>query len=128
MNKFSKYYKLAGLNFLKFFQKYYLIIAMVLVTVVALVVRYVFVLYPTGDTVAFILGTDEPMYVAYDQPWMIQIDHVGFLKFYTINSDYSPLFLFVLAIMTLLPKGDVVNIDGYYFDFYTNVYVLSIFI
>ena len=45
-NTVSKGWKLAGLNFLKFFQKYYLIIAMALVTVVALVVRYVFVLYP----------------------------------------------------------------------------------
>jgi len=119
-NAVTKGWKLAGLNFLKFFQKYYLIIAMALVTIVALVVRYVFVLYPTGDTVAFILGVEEPMYVAYDQPWMIQIDQVGFSNFYTINSDYSPLFLFVLAIMTLLPKGKQINVDNYYFDFYEN--------
>ena len=112
-NTIIKYYKLAGLQFLKFFKKYWLIIAMAAVTLVALIVRHIFVLFPTGDSVNFMVAT-------YSDSWMSQIDNLGFVNFFRIESDYSPLFLFMLAILSLFPKGKVVNIDNFGYTFYEN--------
>ena len=125
-NSIIKYYKLAGLYFLKFFKKYWLIATMAAVTLVALIVRYVFVLFPTGDSVNFMVATDE-------YSWMSQIDNLGFINFFRIDSDYSPLFLFMLAILSLFPKGKIVNIDNFGYTFYENrmIYlktVLTLFI
>ena len=121
MEKFIKWYKLAGLYFLKFFKKYYLIIAMALVTIVALIARYAVVMFPTGDSVGFMVGTDSGT-------WMNQIEAVGFRNFYTIESDYSPIFLFFLAILTFLPKGNVVSY-GTGGEFYSNrmIYVKTLY-
>ena len=51
---------------------------------------------------------------------MSQIDNLGFVNFFRIESDYSPLFLFMLAILSLFPKGKVVNIDNFGYTFYEN--------
>ena len=77
---------------------------MAAVTLVALIVRHIFVLFPTGDSVNFMVAT-------YSDSWMSQIDNLGFVNFFRIESAYSPFFLFMLAILSLLPKGKVVNID-----------------
>lgn len=110
-NSIGKFFRLVGLNFLKFFQKYYLIIAMVLVTLVALVVRYKFIMYPTNDIVGYILAG-----------WMQEIKDGGFASFYKANSDYSPIYLFMLAILLLFPDGKLitVNSNGWNYTFYEN--------
>ena len=120
LNKFVKGYKLCGLHFIKFVKKYYLIIAMALVTIVAMIARYMFVMYPTNDMVGYILNG-----------WMPEIDELGFTNFYKVDSDYSPLYLFLLAILCLLPKGKQVTItdNGWNYTFFDNrmVYVKTIY-
>lgn len=75
---------------------------MVLVTIISLSVRYLVCLNPTNDIVGYILNG-----------WMKSIESVGFYKFYSIDADYSPLFLFIIAIFTCLPKGNEASINGY---------------
>ena len=75
---------------------------MVLVTIISLSVRYLVCLNPTNDIVGYILNG-----------WMKSIESVGFNKFYSIDADYSPLFLFIIAIFTCLPKGNEASINGY---------------
>ena len=110
-----KYYKLAGLFLLKFLQKYYLIIAMVLATIVAMVARYVVVLHPTQDSVGYVLN------------WMGEIKENGFTSFYSTTADYSPIYMFMIAILSLLPAGKHVNINGY--EFYQNqlIYIKTVY-
>ena len=114
-NTTVKYYKLAGLFFLKFLQKHYLIIAMVITTILALVARYVVVLHPTQDSVGYVLG------------WMKEIKENGFTSFYQTTADYSPIFMFMLAILSLLPSGAEVKVNG--FTFYQNdmIYVKTVY-
>lgn len=110
----SKYIK-CGEICLDFFHKYYLIIIPLIVTVLALVIRYTIIMFPTGDLAGIVFS------------WMRGIQEVGFSKFYTVKSDYTPLFMFVIAIITLLPTGKLVTVDGY--TFYVNwmYYVKSIY-
>lgn len=98
----NKYWRLAGLYALKFFKKYYLIIAMVLVTIVALIARYCFVTYPSGDSVWFILDG-----------WENDIRYMGFSSFWQVDSDYSPIYLFMLALLLLIPDGKQISISLY---------------
>ena len=114
-NTTVKYYKLAGLFFLKFLQKHYIIIAMVLATALALVARYFVVLHPTQDSVGYVLS------------WMNSIKENGFASFYKTSADYSPIFLFMIAIISLLPSGKQVTINGY--TFYQNdmIYMKTVY-
>lgn len=89
------------------FEKNVLWIFILVVTALSLTCRYLVVSYPTNDTVGYILNG-----------WMKEIEEVGFKNFYTINSDYSPLFLFIIACFTLLPKGESVTVN--YYSFYLN--------
>ena len=121
INNLVKYYKLAGLYFMKFFKKYYLIIGMAAVTLVALVARYMFVMYPTNDMVGYVLNS-----------WMPQIDELGFSNFYQVDSDYSPLYLLTIAILCLLPKGKEVTYydnSNWSYNFYDNrmIYVKTFY-
>ena len=114
-NTVVKYYKLAGLFLLKFLQKYYLIIAMALATIVGMVARYVVVLHPTQDSVGYVLS------------WMGEIKENGFTSFYSTTADYSPIYMFMIAILSLLPAGKHVNINGY--EFYQNqlIYIKTVY-
>ena len=80
------------------FEKNVLWIFILVVTALSLTCRYLVVSYPTNDTVGYILNG-----------WMKEIEEAGFKNFYTINSDYSPLFLFIIGCFTLLPKGERVT-------------------
>ena len=115
-NSFIKYYSLCGLYFLKFFKKYLLQIIILIATIIALVARYAVIKYPTNDMVGYILNN-----------WLRQISDQGFSSFYKIDSDYSPLYLLMLAFISLLPKGNLVNVNGY--EYYLNqmIYLKSIY-
>ena len=117
----SRWYKLTGLYLLKFVKKHYIILAMALVTVVAVVARYMFVMYPTNDLAGFIING-----------WMGQIDELGFDKFYLVYSDYPPIFLFFLAFLCMLPEGELTTqySGGYGYTFYANrmVYLKTLFL
>ena len=49
---------------------------------------------------------------------MTDIQEVGFANFYTVQSDYSPLFLFLIGLYTLLPTGELITLNNY--TFYQN--------
>ena len=116
LDKFKNEYKKISYNVQSFLNNNFLIILMVLVTIISLSVRYLVCLNPTNDIVGYILNG-----------WMKSIESVGFNKFYSIDADYSPLFLFIIAIFTCLPKGNEVSINGY--TFYSNwmYYVKSVY-
>lgn len=108
---FVKWYKLIGLYVLRFFKKYYPAIIMAVVSVVALIVRYCFVMFPSGDTVWFIIGNGG---------WWDQVLYNGFKGFWDTSSDYSPAYMFLLALLTFIPdKGFVTTtVYGTTYQFY----------
>lgn len=93
-------YKLAGLYFLKFFHKYYLFIMVAAVTAAILVAEFLVIRYPTNDMVGYVFN------------WIKSIKEVGFTSFWTVKADYSPLFLFFCAIISLLPAGENITVNG----------------
>lgn len=109
------YYRLSGLYFLKYFQKHIHLIIIIVATTLALFARYKMILYPTQDMVGYVLG------------WLNQIKANGFASFYTIDADYSPLFLFILALVSLLPSGELVSFNGHTFYGNDMIYVKSIY-
>lgn len=113
---FKNKYRLFSLSFREFIDRYIIYILLVVVTLLALLARYLSCIFPTNDLVGYILNG-----------WMADIEQVGFKNFYTINSDYSPLYLFLLAIFTTFPKGELITVNGY--TFYQNgmYYLKSIY-
>jgi Gpi18-like mannosyltransferase len=104
LNKFKEGYRKFADSFLSFIEKHFLLILLIVITIGALAIRYLSALHPTNDMVGYILNG-----------WMSDIQEVGFFKFYTIDADYSPLFLFFIAIISMIPGGDMVSINGYTF-------------
>ncbi len=104
IDKFKEIYKKITDICLSFLQNHFLMILMILMSVGSLTIRYLVALHPTNDMVGYILNG-----------WMKQIQEVGFSKFYSIDADYSPLFLFIIAIISLFPGGENVSINGYTF-------------
>ncbi len=102
----SRKYRLCGLNVLKFLYTHGLFIAMLAATALTLFAKLSVAMYPTQDVVGYVLE------------WMKEIKEVGIGNFYTINSDYSPLFLFLISLLTLLPTGETVTVSG--FEFFSN--------
>ena len=106
IERFKNGYKKLGFNFHEFLNENFLIFLIILVTGISLLVRYMVCLYPTNDVVGYVFN------------WMNNIQKVGFNKFYTVDADYSPLFMFIISIFTCLPKGELISINGY--SFYAN--------
>ena len=99
-------YSKAG-NFILFvIHEHFYLLTAILITAISLLARYFSALHPTRDVVAFVFK------------WMQDIESVGFSSFYTVKSDYSPLFLFIVGLYTFLPKGETVTISG--MTFYKN--------
>ncbi len=89
--------------FLKFLYNNAGIIVMFVVTIVALLARTAVITHPTQDLVGFIFK------------WMDQITETGRSNFYQINADYSPLYLFIVTMLSFIPKGDILSVAGYNF-------------
>ncbi len=98
------------------FDRNVLWIFILVVTALALTVRYLVITYPTNDVVGYILNG-----------WMKDIENAGFRNFYKVNSDYSPLYLFILACFTLLPRGEKISINGYSYYINDMYYVKSVY-
>lgn len=81
-------------------------ISAILITVISLIARFSVSLYPTWDVVGYVFK------------WMTNIKEVGIANFYTIESDYSPLFLFLVGLYTFLPTGELITLNNY--TFYQN--------
>ncbi len=103
----QKGFRLFSLSLREFIDKHILFLLILVVTGLSLTVRYMSALFPTNDMCGYILNG-----------WMADIEKVGFGNFYTVDSDYSPLYLFMIAVISLLPKGELVQINGY--SFYQN--------
>ena len=113
INKLKDAYQKAGNTLLYLIYEHFYLITAALITVISLAVRYCAALHPTRDVVAYVFK------------WMSDIEAVGFSSFYTIESDYSPLFLFIIGLYTFLPKGEVVTISGMTFNSNWMYYVKS---
>ncbi len=92
-NNCSYYYQKAGIIISKFFYKHIHLLAALLITALALTIRYLFAEYQTNDFQGYIMN------------WMSQIKNIGFTSFYQVQSDYSPLYMFFIALLTLLPTS-----------------------
>ena len=97
--KLKDAYQKAGNILLYLIYEHFYLITAALITVISLAVRYCAALHPTRDVVAYVFK------------WMSDIEAVGFSSFYTIESDYSPLFLFIVGLYTFLPKGEIVTVS-----------------
>ena len=95
---FKFYYKLIGDYSLYFFKKYFHYIFILSLVAISFTVRYFFALYPTNDVTSFLIN------------WMNAIKENGFSSFYKINADYSSFYLFLLAIFTVLPSGELITL------------------
>ncbi len=111
--KFSKFKNnfCLGVDFVKnyfmfFIHKYFFLITAIIITCLSLCARFSVALHPTQDVVGYVFK------------WMKDIKTVGFGSFYTVQSDYSPLFLFIIGIYTLLPSGELIKIGSH--TFYEN--------
>ena len=113
INKIKNAYQRAGNTFLYLIYEHFYLLTAVLITVISLAVRYSAALHPTRDVVAYVFK------------WMSDIESVGFSSFYTVKSDYSPLFLFIVGLYTFLPKGELVTISGMTFHSNWMYYVKS---
>ena len=104
LNKIKSAYLKAGNYCLYFLHEYFLQITAVIITVLSLGVRFAIALHPTRDVVAYVFE------------WMKDIQEVGFSNFYKVQSDYSPLFLFIVGIFTLLPAGKEITVGNLTFN------------
>ena len=100
LKKIKHLYQQAGNKFQYCIHRYFYLLTAVLITLIALTARYSVVFHPTRDVVAFVFE------------WMKDIQEVGFSNFYTVDSDYSPLFLFIVGMFTRLPSGGLVTVNG----------------
>ncbi len=93
-----------GVSVLTFLYKNAAVIVMLVATFLALYAKFKVAAYPTNDVVGYVFK------------WMDEINKVGISNFYTIDSDYSPLYLFFISLLSLIPKGTQLTISGYVFN------------
>ena len=99
-------YNKIGLYFQYFLHERFFLITAIIITVLSLAVRFSVALHPTRDLTAFVFE------------WMKDIKEVGFANFYKVDSDYSPLFLFIVGLYTFLPQGELITVNN--LSFYQN--------
>ena len=115
LKKIKEVYEQAGNKFRYVIHRYFYLLTAILITAISLATRYSVVLHPTKDVVGYVFK------------WMNGIKEVGFSNFYTIESDYSPLFLFIVGIFAYLPTGEAVTINGMTYFKNWMVYVKSLY-
>lgn len=106
IERIKRAYLIAGNNFKYVLHRNFYLICLILITILSLTCRLLVAIHPTRDVTAFVFE------------WMKEIESLGFSNFYKAESDYSPLFLFVVGIFTLLPSGETVTLNG--LTFYKN--------
>ena len=115
-NGFVRGFRKFSLNIHKGIDKSIFVILILVVTAAAIIVRYISAPFPTNDLVGIIING-----------WMKGIENVGFSNFYKVDADYSPLYLFMIALFTKLPKGELVTINNYTFYLNDMYYIKSVF-
>lgn len=101
--RLAKENKWLSLKINLFLNKNFLLILIILATIIAILIRYFSFEYCVQDLGGIVFN------------WMKNIESVGFKNFYTISSDYSPLYVFMIAIGTLFPHGSEITNNGYTF-------------
>lgn len=105
-NKIAEIYNLAGDFFQYVIHEHFYLLTAILITALSVATRYLVALHPTRDVTAYVFE------------WMYDIKAVGFSNFYLVDSDYSPLFLFIMGLYTLLPEGQLITVNN--LTFYKN--------
>lgn len=118
-NSVSRIWRLCGLYILKFLHKYYRPIIIVLVTAITLFAEYKMITYPANDLTGIVFS------------WTRSIKQNGFANFWKTDADYSPIFLFFCAIVSLLPAGEKITVNGVTYEknwiyYYKSFYFLCI--
>lgn len=80
------------------------VVVMFVATVLALFAKIQVIDHPTNDVVGYIFK------------WMDKIKEVGHSKFYLVDADYSPLYLFFANLISMIPKGAEVTVASYTFS------------
>ncbi len=85
--------------------------------ILGLLARFLLFKYPTRDLTAYVF------------PWLEKTKEVGFPNLYTIDSDYSPIYLTMLYLVGLLPQGEIVTRigNGYAYPLYSMYYIKGLF-
>lgn len=113
----SRKMKICSISFWRWINNNACAILITIFTLLGFLIRYLVVQYPTNDVVGFILNG-----------WMKSMLNVGFKNFYTVDADYSPLYLFTINVIAhTLPKGPEVTVNGYTYYLYWMYYLKSIF-
>lgn len=102
--KVSTIWKLAGLYVLKFIHRFYRPIVIGLITAIILFAEWKLITYPANDLTGIVFG------------WTRTIKANGFASFWKTEADYSPIFLFFCAIVSLFPEGEHIKVNNVTFE------------
>ena len=94
--------------------KYLWVLIILVVLAVGLVARYAVVRYSTNDISGIVFN------------WMDQIRGLGFKNMWQVKADYSPLYIFMIALFTLLPDGPKVTEYGQAYYLYDMYYLKTV--
>ncbi|MBQ4383150.1 MAG: hypothetical protein II795_01590 [Firmicutes bacterium] len=97
----KKSYNKCGARVLHFLYQNNLLLVMFAVTFVAVVAKFLVAPYPTKDVTGYIFK------------WMREIREVGLGQFYTIDADYSPLYLFMVGLLSRFPMGTEITLGSH---------------
>ena len=90
---FRREYDRCSAVVLRFLHKNSNVLLILIVTAFAVMARFLVAPYPTKDVTGYIFK------------WMKEIREVGLGQFYTIDADYSPLYLFMVGLLSRFPMG-----------------------
>ena len=86
---------------LRFLTENGIVFVLLAATVLSLAARFLASPYPTRDVVGYVFA------------WMKDIRAAGLKNFYSVNADYSPLYLFFVGLLSLVPGGKEVTVGAY---------------
>ena len=98
---FRREYDRCSAVVLRFLHKNSNVLLILIVTAFAVMARFLVAPYPTKDVTGYIFK------------WMREIREVGLGQFYTIDADYSPLYLFMVGILSRFPMGTEITLGSH---------------
>ena len=98
---FRREYDRCSAVVLRFLHKNSNVLLILIVTAFAVMARFLVAPYPTKDVTGYIFK------------WMKEIREVGLGQFYTIDADYSPLYLFMVGILSRFPMGTEITLGSH---------------
>ncbi len=98
---FRREYDRCSAVVLRFLHKNSNVLLILIVTAFAVMARFLVSPYPTKDVTGYIFK------------WMREIREVGLGQFYTIDADYSPLYLFMVGLLSRFPMGTEITLGSH---------------